>query len=98
MFIGIDVGNTSTMLGIYKNGSVVPEKIFRYRTVKKGDFSALGREIDLCIEEFRIGQRRIYSGLPFPVLFLKSTAHIMKQLRCSIMLRPLKSGRVPVFQ
>lgn len=52
MFIGIDVGNTSTMLGIYKNGSVVPEKIFRYRTVKKGDFSALGREIDLCIEEF----------------------------------------------
>lgn len=65
MFIGIDVGNTSTMLGIYKSDSVVPLKIFRYRTMKKSDFSVLGREIDLCIEEFSLLKKKDICGFAF---------------------------------
>lgn len=65
MFIGIDVGNTSTMLGIYKIDSVVPEKIFRYRTIKKSDFSVLGQEIDLCMEEFPGWEKKDICGFAF---------------------------------
>jgi len=77
MFIGIDVGNTSTMLGIYKSDSVVPEKIFRYRTVKNADFSALGREIDLCLENYPGFKKEDISGFAFSsvVPVMNSTYH-----------------------
>ncbi len=65
MFLGIDVGNTSTMLGIYKIDSVVPEKIFRFRTVKNSDFSMLGNEIDLCLGDFPGYEKGALTGLAF---------------------------------
>ena len=65
MFLGIDVGNTSTMLGIYKIDSVVPVKIFRYRTVKNADFSMLGNEIDLCLGDFPGYEKGALKGLAF---------------------------------
>jgi len=37
MFLGIDIGNTTTMIGLYGDDSVSPEKTYRYRTNKKGD-------------------------------------------------------------
>lgn len=41
MFIGFDVGNTTTMLGLYDDDSVIPEKTCRFRTEKRGDESRL---------------------------------------------------------
>jgi len=41
MFLGIDVGNTTTMIGLYGDDSVSPEKTHRYRTNKKGDVTDL---------------------------------------------------------
>jgi type III pantothenate kinase len=77
MFIGIDVGNTSTMLGIYKSDSVLPEKFFRYRTVKNADFSALGSEIDFCLQEFPEFKKEDISGFAFSSVVpeINSTYH-----------------------
>lgn len=41
MFLGIDIGNTTTMIGLYGDDSVTPEKTHRYRTDKRGDVSEL---------------------------------------------------------
>ncbi|HPS56771.1 MAG TPA: type III pantothenate kinase [Spirochaetota bacterium] len=45
MFIGFDVGNTTTMLGLYDDESVIPEKTCRFRTEKRGDESRLAENI-----------------------------------------------------
>lgn len=37
MFIGFDIGNTTTMLGLYNDGSSTPHITARYRTEKKGN-------------------------------------------------------------
>ena len=37
MFLGIDIGNTTTMIGLYGDDSVSPEKTNRYRTDKKSN-------------------------------------------------------------
>lgn len=37
MFLGIDIGNTTTMIGLYEDDSILPWKTNRYRTNKKGD-------------------------------------------------------------
>jgi type III pantothenate kinase len=41
MFLGIDIGNTTTMVGLYEDDSVSPDKTHRYRTNKKGDVTDL---------------------------------------------------------
>jgi len=41
MFLGIDIGNTTTMIGLYGDDSILPEKTHRYRTNKKGDVADL---------------------------------------------------------
>lgn len=41
MFLGIDIGNTTTMIGLYNDDSVSPEKTHRYRTDKKTDVTDL---------------------------------------------------------
>jgi len=41
MFLGIDIGNTTTMIGLYADDSVMPEKTHRFRTDKKGDIKDL---------------------------------------------------------
>ncbi|HQO40149.1 MAG TPA: type III pantothenate kinase [Spirochaetota bacterium] len=45
MFIGFDVGNTTTMLGIYDDDSVLPEKTCRFRTDKRVNEKALSDNI-----------------------------------------------------
>lgn len=50
MFIGFDIGNTTTMLGLFNDDSVIPEKTCRYRTDKRGDESRLAESIIKCIK------------------------------------------------
>lgn len=50
MFIGFDVGNTTTMLGLYSDDSVIPEKTCRYRTEKRGDELRLAENIIKCLK------------------------------------------------
>jgi type III pantothenate kinase len=47
MFLGIDIGNTTTMIGLYGDDSVSPEKTHRYRTEKKGDVTDLINNISM---------------------------------------------------
>jgi len=49
MFLGIDVGNTTTMIGLYGDDSVSPEKTHRYRTNKKGDVTDLINAISMSL-------------------------------------------------
>lgn len=51
MFIGFDIGNTTTMLGLYEEGAHVPFATARYRTEKKGDEKNLARDIKRAIAE-----------------------------------------------
>lgn len=50
MFIGFDIGNTTTMLGLYGDDSVIPEKTCRYRTEKRGSESRLAEKITRSIK------------------------------------------------
>lgn len=52
MFLGIDIGNTSTMLGIYQDDSVKPERTFRYRTDKRGDDAGLAANIKMALRGY----------------------------------------------
>lgn len=49
MFLGIDIGNTTTMIGLYNDLSVSPEKTARYRTDKKGDVSSVEKSIGMAL-------------------------------------------------
>jgi type III pantothenate kinase len=49
MFLGIDIGNTTTMIGLYSDDSVSPEKTLRYRTNKKGDVTDLVNCISMSL-------------------------------------------------
>jgi len=49
MFLGIDIGNTTAMIGLYGDDSVIPEKTYRYRTDKKGDVTDLNNSICMAI-------------------------------------------------
>lgn len=49
MFLGIDIGNTTTMIGLYGDNSVLPEKTYRYRTDKKGDVTDLINCISMAL-------------------------------------------------
>ncbi|MCP4137711.1 MAG: type III pantothenate kinase [bacterium] len=42
MILGIDIGNTNTVLGIYSEEAAVPARIFRYRTEKNITSDELG--------------------------------------------------------
>ena len=50
MFLGIDIGNTTTMIGLYADDSVVPEKTQRYRTEKKTDVADLSNHISMALK------------------------------------------------
>ncbi len=49
MFLGIDIGNTTTMIGLYGDDAVSPEKTHRYRTNKKGDVNDLVNCISMSL-------------------------------------------------
>jgi type III pantothenate kinase len=50
MFLGIDIGNTTTMLGLYADNSVVPEKTQRFRTDKKSGIAELSNHIIMALK------------------------------------------------
>lgn len=50
MFIGFDIGNTTTMLGLYDGTSREPFVTARYRTDKKGDEKHLASSIARAVE------------------------------------------------
>jgi len=52
MFLGIDIGNTTTMLGLYGDSSVKPDKTFRIRTDKRGDDSELAGSIRMALRNY----------------------------------------------
>ena len=35
MLLGFDIGNTSTLMGLYHDHSPIPESTFRFDTIKK---------------------------------------------------------------
>ncbi len=49
MFLGLDIGNTTTMIGLYGDESISPEKTYRFRTDKKSDVSDLIRCINMSL-------------------------------------------------
>jgi pantothenate kinase type III len=49
MFLGIDIGNTTTMLGLYDDHSVKPEKTYRIKTDKRGDDAELAGSIRMAL-------------------------------------------------
>ena len=49
MFLGIDIGNTTTVLGLYGDDSVSPEKTHRYRTDKKADLADISNSIGMSL-------------------------------------------------
>jgi len=52
MFLGIDIGNTSTMIGLYDDNSIKPDKTFRYKTDKRGDDSYLYENIRMTLKNY----------------------------------------------
>lgn len=52
MFLGIDIGNTTTMLGIYQSDSVKPERTLRIRTDKRGDDAELAGSIRMALRNY----------------------------------------------
>ena len=52
MFLGIDIGNTTTMLGLYDDHSVKPEKTYRIKTDKRGDDGDLAGSIRMALRSF----------------------------------------------
>lgn len=49
MFLGLDIGNTTTMIGLYDDDSVTPKKTGRYRTNKRGNVSDLINNISMSL-------------------------------------------------
>jgi len=53
MFLGFDIGNTNTVMGIYRDDSRVPFKRFRFVTRKNVSADSLSGEIDGYLGTFR---------------------------------------------
>ena len=51
MFLGFDIGNTNTVLGIYPDDSIVPATTFRFETVKNTDPDELGKLVKGFLDE-----------------------------------------------
>ncbi|HOP62251.1 MAG TPA: type III pantothenate kinase [Spirochaetota bacterium] len=52
MFLGIDIGNTTTMLALFRDDSPKPEKIMRYRTDKRGDDAELASVLKMTLRGY----------------------------------------------
>ena len=50
MFIGFDIGNTTTMIGLYPGDSIKPEKTQRFRTDKRTDLVQLSNQITMALK------------------------------------------------
>lgn len=45
MIVGLDIGNSSTLMGIYESGSTAPEKTFRFETNRKASADNLSSPV-----------------------------------------------------
>ena len=52
MFLGFDIGNTSTLMGLYNENSPVPKVTFRYKTIKKVSYKKLSKIILNFIKDY----------------------------------------------
>lgn len=50
MFLGIDIGNTTTMIGLYDDDSVTPAKTQRFRTDKKSGVAELSNQLTMALK------------------------------------------------
>ncbi|MCL2154930.1 MAG: type III pantothenate kinase [Leptospirales bacterium] len=50
MFLGFDIGNTTTIIGLYEDDSVIPKNTFRYKTEKKCNITKLINIISMFIK------------------------------------------------
>lgn len=62
MFLGFDIGNTSTVMGIYQDANVMPARIFRYDTDRVMTEADLTARIKQNIEEVK-AKTRLYDGI-----------------------------------
>jgi pantothenate kinase type III len=62
MFLGFDIGNTSTVMGIYQDGNVMPIRIFRYDTQRDMVPEELSSYITRNIDELK-EKTRMYDGI-----------------------------------
>lgn len=53
MFLGFDIGNTSTVFGIYQNDAILPLRVFRYDTEKNTTPERLSANITEAVESFK---------------------------------------------
>ncbi|MCP4178865.1 MAG: type III pantothenate kinase, partial [bacterium] len=66
MFLGIDIGNTNTIAGIYKNESIVPGKSIRYKTRKDSSIEELGYFLKGFITDNSLqSERKNFEGIAF---------------------------------
>jgi len=50
MFLGIDIGNTTTVIGLYNDDSVMPQTVSRYKTEKKCNITGLINSISMFLK------------------------------------------------
>ena len=62
MFLGFDIGNTSTVMGIYQDDAIIPLSIFRYDTDKKTDTENLASQIKDFLGSYK-KSGGIYNGI-----------------------------------
>jgi type III pantothenate kinase len=60
MFLGIDIGNTTTFIGLYDDDAVVPQKTYRYKTDKKCNITKLSNTISMFLKN--IGDYNVISS------------------------------------
>ncbi|MCL1865269.1 MAG: type III pantothenate kinase [Spirochaetes bacterium] len=60
MFLGIDIGNTSTVIGLYDDDSVIPQNINRYKTDKKCNITKLINTMSMSLKN--VGDYNVISS------------------------------------
>ena len=63
MIIGFDIGNTNTLVGIYRDDTVVPDKVFRYRTDKQASAASVSETLKGFIEDALAESRDTINGV-----------------------------------
>jgi type III pantothenate kinase len=60
MFLGIDIGNTTTVIGLYDDDSVTPQNVNRFKTDKKGNLTKLTNSISMVLKN--VGDYNVISS------------------------------------
>ena len=82
MFLGFDIGNTSTTAGIYHAEKIVPEFTYRYPTIKNSGPDALSSQVLDGISRFTLQYGKIdISGIAFSSVVpeINRSYHVMAE-------------------